>query len=111
MISIAELPNKSWYAQCYKIAVKTARETPDQEFMGFRDYPQTATVILREFRRALHARINTRGERVSYGRKDCADWIRAMSRAARNVNTPRLIVRAQSVPCEIRNRLAHRLMV
>lgn len=43
------------------------------------------------------------------GRKDCPEWDALVRRTAREVNTPRLIVRW--VPFELRSRLGHRLEV
>lgn len=59
------------------------------------------------FRSCLADKIN-RFEPVR-GRKVEADWQRDAARAARRVNTPRLIVRDTEIPREFRHRLAHRL--
>jgi hypothetical protein len=48
-------------------------------------------------------------ERARAWRKDDSDWERNARYCAGMVNTPRLVVRAQSIPLEFRARLASRL--
>lgn len=75
---------------------------------GWDHFPTCASDILSELRRGVHDRIN-RHNRTGYGRgrKWSDDWQRAARHCAREVNTPRLVVRW--VPHDLRRRLAHRL--
>lgn len=80
---------------------------------------RTAREIRRQFCDGMHDRINSRvpcalrgtpeaPKPVSpVGRKWSPDWQRAARRCAREVNTPRLIVRY--VPADLHGRLAHRI--
>lgn len=95
---------------------------PAREFTGFDSFDsrraQPAAEILRLLRAGMHERISgaipyckrgTRGATVTARsvRKLDPDWQREARRCAREVNTPRLVVRY--VPREFRERLAHRI--
>lgn len=71
--------------------------------------PEPAETILRQFRAGMHDRINRHLPGFGRGRKWSDQWFFDALRAARDVNTPRLIVRW--IPAEFRSRLAHRLTV
>lgn len=67
----------------------------------------TAGQELAEFRRGMHDRINRHLAAFGRGRKWSGQWQADAARTARDVNTPRLIVRW--VPVEFRARVAARL--
>jgi hypothetical protein len=102
-----------FYVRVWKL-VKAA--DPETAVTGFFSAPSTAQATLREIRKAMHERIS---EAIPYrhrgsasplppiGRKWGSDWQRAARYCAREVNTPRLIVRY--VPHDFRERLAHRI--
>jgi hypothetical protein len=62
---------------------------------------------LHEFREGMDDRINRHIPGFGVGRKWEPNWFWAAWRAARDVNTPRLIVRY--VPPDLKARLAHRI--
>ena len=68
-----------------------------------------AAHILRAIHAGIHDRINRHVPGYGQGRKWSAEWWWPAWRMARDVNTPRLVVHATSVPFEFRARLAHRL--
>jgi hypothetical protein len=72
-----------------------------------RGMPATREEILREFDMGLHDRINRHVPGYGKGRKWADEWWWEARRIARDVNTPRLVVRW--VPLEFRARLAHRI--
>lgn len=74
---------------------------------GWRDDPTPAGRILAQFRYGMHDRINRHIPGYGVGRKWSPSWYWETWRFARDVNTPRLIVRW--APVEFRQRLAHRL--
>lgn len=70
-------------------------------------FPTKAFDILRELRGGMHDRINRHIPGYGLGRKWSDVWQTEALRTARDVNTPRLIVRW--IPRDLRPRLAHRL--
>ncbi len=68
---------------------------------------RTREEILGEFRDGVHDRINRHAPGFGAGRKWDSDWQRDAYRTAREVNTPRLIVRW--VPRDFEARLRHRV--
>lgn len=68
---------------------------------------RTREEILEEFRDGVHDRINRRIPWYGRGRKWDGGWQRDARRTAREVNTPRLVVRW--VPREFEARLRHRV--
>jgi hypothetical protein len=67
-----------------------------------------AAHVLREMRHSLDDMIERHDRtRPAHWRKLDPDWQRMMQRTAREVNTPRLVVRW--LPLELRGKLAHRL--
>lgn len=73
---------------------------------------QTAAEALCDLRYGLHDRINRHVPGFGAGRKWSNDWQRHAASLARDVNTPRLIVRAQAHPiaAEFPGRLDHRVI-
>lgn len=67
--------------------------------------------VLREFRAGMHDRINRHMPHFRRGRKWSYDWQAAALRLARDVNTPRLVVRLIGNPIarEFVSMLSHRL--
>ena len=80
---------------------------PDHRVAGFQHFPEPAASILREMRHGLHDRINRHLPWWDKGRKWNPQWQADARRTAREVNTPRLIVRW--APPELLPRLAHRI--
>lgn len=74
---------------------------------GFGDWPESAEYVLREMRYGMMDRINKHDRKYGIGRKWSGEWQRETANCARDVNTPRLIVRY--VPLHLRARLAHRI--
>ncbi len=74
---------------------------------GVDGWGQTASEALSDLRRGMDDRINRHIPGYGKGRKWDSDWFWSAWRAARDVNTPRLVVRY--VPMEFRARLAHRI--
>lgn len=122
MTSTVTLPNgRAVTLAAYVRAWNLLREAPPGElFTGFDSFdprrPMKAEEIRRRMRAGLHERISEaipytlRGLACSLpprGRKRSPDWQRAARHCAREVNTPRLIVRW--VPRDFRARLAHRI--
>lgn len=69
----------------------------------------SAAEIMREIEYGMHARINRHIPGYGVGRKWSNDWQVETRRAARDVNTPRLIVRW--LPSHLKARLSHRLFL
>lgn len=109
MINAFRLPNGRLVTiKSYVKAWKTLRSMdPNAMIPGWDDFPTEAWRVLREMRRGMHDRINRHMLDHGKGRKWTDDWFFAAFRCARDVNTPRLIVRW--VPAEFRSRLAGRL--
>lgn len=70
-------------------------------------FPTTASRTLRDLRAGLHDRINRQLPHFGQGRKWSDDWQLNTSRAARELNTPRL--RIHYLPPHLRARFGHRL--
>ena len=74
---------------------------------GISGWGQTAAEAIYDCRRGMDDRINRRIPGYGIGRKWDPDWQAQTWRLARELNTPRLIVRW--IPTEWRRRFAHRL--
>ena len=94
------------YSAAWRACVAAA---PGTEFRrGLCGYgSRTREEILGEFRDGVHDRINRHAPGFGAGRKWDSEWQRAADRTAREVNTPRLIVRW--VPRDFEARLRHRV--
>jgi hypothetical protein len=86
-------------------AYRWARANPDGQIQIDRFENLTGAEWLVWFRQCLHRKAS-RGL-VQVGRKWSSDWFNQARRTAREVNTPRLVVRW--IPFEFRKQLAHRL--
>ena len=82
---------------------------PEAQIKGWDYFGIDADRILRDIRYGVHARINRHISDYGHGRKWDDNWQRDMSRAGRDLNTPRLII--SWLPEDIRERFAHRLRV
>lgn len=102
------------YVRAWKLAL-SAPETATFD-NGFNWYPESRRDVLREFRRGLHDRINRRIDGFSgtlrprahpATRKHDYQWQIETSRAAIQLNRPRLII--SWLPPWLKARFAHRL--
>jgi len=85
--------------------LKAAR--PDEQIKGWDHFATEAAEILRDIRYGVHDRINRHIPDYGHGRKWDSNWQHDMQRAARDLNTPRLVI--SWLPFEIKERFAHRL--
>lgn len=85
--------------------LKTA--SPDEEIKGWDHFPTEAHSILRDIRHGVHDRINRHLPGYGKGRKWADIWQTEAMRAARALNTPRLII--HWLPSDLKERFANRL--
>ena len=111
MIRAITLPNgRQCSVGVYVKAWRALQRMPQDELVkGFSYDYDSAGYILQRMREGIHDRINRHDRRYGIGRKWSPDWQRATYHCARNVNTPRLIVRKGQVPYWLRDQLAHRI--
>jgi hypothetical protein len=92
----------------YVAAWRTIKTLPAETIIPRWNWHQNdAASVLRSLRAGIHDRINKHVLGYGCGRKWDQNWQVEAGRAARAVNTPRLVV--GWVPVEFRARLAHRL--
>lgn len=70
-------------------------------------WPVTGEDVRQEFLAGVHDRINRHVPGFGRGRKWAQEWQADATRTARDVNTPRLVIRW--LPRDLRARLSHRL--
>lgn len=97
------------YVASWRLTITLAAQNPNQEVSGWQWFSVPLSSVLRDLRDGMHDRINRHIAGYGKGRKWDGNWQRAAGNCARDVNTPRLVVRC--VPAEFRARLAHRLTV
>ena len=93
------------YVEAWKACLALPAATPIGR--GIDGWGQTAGEALRDLRAGMDDRINRNIPGFGKGRKWSSDWYWQAWRLARDVNTPRLVVRW--APLEFRARLADRL--
>lgn len=92
----------------YVQAWRALRELPAAApVTGFDHFPTPAGEILAELRKGLHDRINRHLPGHGQGRKWSVNWQAETTRAAHQINYPRLVI--DWLPPHLRERFAHRL--
>lgn len=94
------------YAAAWRAVLKMPRE---EMVKGFAFFPEPAWSVLTAMRGGLSERINAKIPGYGVGRKWANDWYFETYRAARMLNTPRLII--DWLPAWLKPRFAERLRV
>jgi hypothetical protein len=97
------------YARARATLVQLVREGKgDASIRGFDAFPLPAEDVLRQMRLGLHDRISRHMPHYArQGRKWSHEWQTQTWRAARDLNTPRLVIRW--LPHHLATRFAHRI--
>lgn len=93
----------------YCKAIKVVKSCPSASYSGWGHFPVGGGEVLKAFRKGVQDRINQRGGVLGAGRKWSDSWELEQSRAARKINSPRLIIRRGELPKDLEARFADRI--